>query len=111
MRFGGYKTENDRLKWKATRDPPTDRVVIPSMDLPFDACLVKNKFYVDPKWKVATPSKWIARQDFKSGKGATTWKTPLTVNNEKIYEPHIDGFEVTGSLSKKDRKHHEISRK
>lgn len=30
MKFGGYRNENERLKWKFSRAGPMDTVVIPS---------------------------------------------------------------------------------
>lgn len=71
---------------------------------------MKNKFYIDPKWKVTTPSKWVSKQDFKTGR-ATTWTPTLTNCSEGLYEPHIDGFEVTGDVQIKRKRNKEISRK
>lgn len=69
---------------------------------------MKNKFYIDPKWKVTTPHKWISKQDFKTGR-ATAW-SKLTTCSSEIYEPHIDGFEVTGDVQLKRQINKEISR-
>ncbi|CAI2366690.1 unnamed protein product [Moneuplotes crassus] len=99
FKFKGYKSDNERLKWHRFRDIPTDTVVIP----------MKNKFYIDPKWKTTTPKKWVSDKIFKTGK-STTWKKALTNCNDEIYDPYIDGFDVTGDVKIKRKKQDDVSK-
>lgn len=99
MRFGGAKTEKERLQWGFRRSPPTDTQVIPT----------KHKFYMDPKWKEVNPDKWVSYNDFKVGKSIPMGLT--TNSSEYLYEPHIDGYEVTGDVKIKRQKNKEISDK
>lgn len=46
--------------------------------------IVKNKFYIDPKWKVACPNRWVGDGDFKTGKG-TTWNPPPANSTIQLY--------------------------
>ena len=97
MKFCGPSTDAERMAWVFKKMPPTDTVVVPS----------KQQFYIDPKWKVTKPSKWIGKRDFKTGR-ALGW-TIKTNSNKEMYEPHIDGFEVTGDTIMKRNKNREIS--
>ena len=97
MKFGGNVTDKERMEWHFKKMPPTDTITVPT----------KQKFYIDPKWKVTQPKKWVGRQDFKTGR-SIGWK--LTTNSKSdLYEPHIDGFEVTGDTQTKRKVQKEVS--
>lgn len=97
MKFGGSKTDNDRMDWHFKMMSPTDSVIVPT----------EQKFYIDPKWKVTTPNKWMSNQDFKTGR-SLGWSIK-TNSNKQMYDPYIDGFEVTGDTLVKRTKQKEVS--
>lgn len=71
---------------------------------------MKNKFYHDPKWKVATPNRWVCKQDFKTGIGST-WTKSITNSTKDLYEPHIDGLDVLGDVNIKRKINKEMSQR